>query len=368
MSAQPVPPVPSSAVPQDAVAAAPERNVVDQAAKGEVVLKITDLCVRFPSDEGPVNAVQDLTYEARLGRTLAIVGESGSGKSVSSMAVLGLHNPKRSSITGSILLDGTEIVGADEATLRKLRSNTAAMIFQDPLSALHPFYKVGNQIAEAYLAHNSVSKDVARKRAVEMLELVGIPNPQRRAKQFPHEFSGGMRQRAMIALGLVNNPKLLIADEPTTALDVTVQAQILDLVKSLQREFGSAVILITHDLGVVAEVSDDILVMYAGRAVERGLAKDVLARPQHPYTHALLQSLPSASEDSDQLQTIKGTPPSLVNLPSGCSFHPRCTARDRVPGDACATVLPDLRVSSPGRQIRCHLANPEQVLAQEGAS
>ena len=295
MSAQPVPPVPSSAVPQDAVAAAPERNVVDQAPKGEVVLKITDLCVRFPSDEGPVNAVQDLTYEARLGRTLAIVGESGSGKSVSSMAVLGLHNPKRSSITGSILLDGTEIVGADEATLRKLRSNTAAMIFQDPLSALHPFYKVGNQIAEAYLAHNSVSKDVARKRAVEMLELVGIPNPQRRAKQFPHEFSGGMRQRAMIALGLVNNPKLLIADEPTTALDVTVQAQILDLVKSLQREFGSAVILITHDLGVVAEVSDDILVMYAGRAVERGLAKDVLARPQHPYTHPLLQSLPSST-------------------------------------------------------------------------
>ena len=367
MSAQPV--TPADRPVSDAAPVGAQRTVLTPAPMGEIVLKITDLSVRFPSDEGPVNAVQDLSYEAYLGRTLAIVGESGSGKSVSTMAVLGLHNPKRSRITGSILLDGQEIVGADEALLRKVRSSTAAMIFQDPLSALHPFYKVGNQIAEAYLAHNSVSKDIARKRAVEMLELVGIPNPQRRAKQYPHEFSGGMRQRAMIALGLVNNPKLLIADEPTTALDVTVQAQILDLVKNLQREFGSAVILITHDLGVVAEVSDDILVMYAGRAVERGLAKDVLARPQHPYTHALLQSLPSASEDSDQLQTIKGTPPSLVNLPSGCSFHPRCTVRDRVPGDACVTVLPDLRDSGSGRKIRCHLANPESVLAaQEGAS
>lgn len=367
MSAQPVNQQTSTA-PGAVAGSAPQGAVPREAPLGDVVLKVTDLCVRFPSDEGPVNAVQDLTYEARLGRTLAIVGESGSGKSVSSMAVLGLHNPKRSKITGSILLDGQEIVGADEGLLRQVRSRTAAMIFQDPLSALHPFYKVGNQIAEAYLAHNSVSKDVARKRAVEMLELVGIPNPARRAKQFPHEFSGGMRQRAMIALGLVNNPKLLIADEPTTALDVTVQAQILDLVKELQREFGSAVILITHDLGVVAEVSDDILVMYAGRAVERGLAKDVLARPQHPYTHALLKSLPSASEDSDQLETIKGSPPSLVHLPSGCSFHPRCTVRDRVAGDACMTILPDLRVSTPGRLIRCHLTNPESVLEQEGLS
>ncbi|MBK8469715.1 MAG: ABC transporter ATP-binding protein [Actinomycetales bacterium] len=349
----------------DAPAPAPKPVVPIVAPIGEVVLQVTDLAVRFPSDEGPVNAVQDLSYEARLGRTLAIVGESGSGKSVSSMAVLGLHNAKRSTITGSILLDGHEIVGAEESLLRKLRSNTAAMIFQDPLSALHPFYKVGSQIAEAYLAHNSVSKQVARKRAVEMLDLVGIPTPERRARQFPHEFSGGMRQRAMIALGLVNNPKLLIADEPTTALDVTVQAQILDLVKNLQQEFGSAVILITHDLGVVAEVADDILVMYAGRAVEKGLAKDVLARPQHPYTYALLQSLPSASEDSDRLLTIKGSPPSLVNLPSGCSFHPRCAVRDRVPGDACARTLPELRTSAPGRQIRCHLANPEQVLTEE---
>jgi len=347
---------------------APERAprpAAQRAGVGEVVLKIDDLCVRFPSDEGPVNAVQNLTYEARMGRTLAIVGESGSGKSVSTMAVLGLHNPKRSTITGSIVLDGEQIVGADEQLMRRVRSSTAAMIFQDPLSALHPFYRVGAQIAEAYLAHNEVSKDVAQKRAVEMLERVGIPNPTRRAKQFPHEFSGGMRQRAMIALGLVNNPKLLIADEPTTALDVTVQAQILDLVKDLQEDFGSAVILITHDLGVVAEVADDILVMYAGRAVERGLAKDVLAHPQHPYTWALLQSLPSASEDQEMLRTIQGSPPSLVNLPSGCSFHPRCTVRARVAGDQCQAVLPDLRPTGDGRLVRCHLADPGAVLAEE---
>ena len=207
-------------------------------AAGDVVLRVEDLSVRFPSDEGPVNAVQNLTYEARLGRTLAIVGESGSGKSVSSMTLLGLHNPKRSTITGSINLDGTELVGASEDTMRKLRSSTVAMVFQDPQSSLHPFYKVGRQIAEAFRAHHSVSRSVADKRAVEMLDRVGIPNPARRAKQYPHEFSGGMRQRAMIALGLVNDPKLLVADEPTTALDVTVQAQILDLISDLQKESG----------------------------------------------------------------------------------------------------------------------------------
>ncbi len=356
MSAQPQPgPVP---------AAAPQRVVAAEKPAGEVVLKVTGLSVRFPSDEGAVNAVQDLSYEARLGRTLAIVGESGSGKSVSSMAVLGLHNPKRSTITGSILLDGAEVVGASESVVRGLRSRTAAMIFQDPLSALHPFYKVGVQIAEAYRAHHQVSRAVAHRRAVEMLELVGIPNPQRRAKMYPHEFSGGMRQRAMIAMGLVNDPKLLIADEPTTALDVTVQAQILDLINNLQQEFGSAVVLITHDLAVVAEVADDILVMYAGRAVERGLARDVLAHPQHPYTWALLQSLPSATEEQGELRTIKGSPPSLVTLPSGCSFHPRCTVSQFVPGDRCRTELPELRDIGGQRQIRCHLDNAEHWLRE----
>ncbi|MBE3074345.1 MAG: ABC transporter ATP-binding protein, partial [Actinobacteria bacterium] len=264
-------------------------------------------------------------------------------------------------ISGSVMLDGEEIVGASESTLRRLRSAKVAMVFQDPQSSLHPFYKVGSQIAEAYLAHHRVSKAVARKRAVEMLDLVGIPNPDRRAKQYPHEYSGGMRQRAMIALGLVNDPMLLIADEPTTALDVTIQAQILDLIKDLQKEFGSAVILITHDLAVVAEVSDDILVMYAGRAVERGLTKAVLARPNHPYTWGLLQSLPSASEDADALKAIRGTPPSLVHLPPGCSFHPRCNYQDLV-GDACMTELPDLRSVAPGRLIRCHLPDPDGTL------
>ena len=307
------------------------------ATDGDVVLRVRDLSVRFPSDEGLVNAVSDLSYDARLGRTLAIVGESGSGKSVSSMSVLGLHNPKRTLMSGSIMLDGQEIVGASPAKLQKVRSSTVAMVFQDPQSSLHPFYRIGNQIAEAYRAHHHVSKAVAMKRAVEMLDLVGIPNPDRRARSYPHEFSGGMRQRAMIALGLVNNPKLLIADEPTTALDVTVQAQILDLLKDLQREFGSAIVLITHDLAVVAEVADDILVMYAGRAVERGLAKEVLADPLHPYTWGLLQSLPSTSEEQDRLRAIRGAPPSLVALPTGCSFHPRCDFQSVVGGDACVS-------------------------------
>jgi peptide/nickel transport system ATP-binding protein len=334
---------------------------------GDVVLDVDDLSVSFTTEEGEVKAVSNLSYQARLGRTLAIVGESGSGKSVSSMAVLGLHNPKRTHITGSIKLDGQELVGAPQSTFQRLRSTTVAMVFQDPQSSLHPFYKVGAQIAEAYRAHNNVSKAVAGKRAVEMLDLVGIPNPQRRAKQYPHEFSGGMRQRAMIALGLVNDPKLLIADEPTTALDVTVQAQILDLINDLQKEFGSAVLLITHDLAVVAEVADDILVMYAGRGVEKGYAKEVLAQPSMPYTYGLLQSLPSHSEDLDELRAIPGAPPSLLSLPSGCSFHPRCAFKDQVPGDACWTQLPEWR-PTPGmanRQIRCHLPDPVATLQED---
>jgi peptide/nickel transport system ATP-binding protein len=334
---------------------------------GDVVLDVDDLSVVFPTEEGLVKAVSNLSYQARLGRTLAIVGESGSGKSVSSMAVLGLHNPKRTQITGSIKLDGIELVGAPQSTFQKIRSTKAAMVFQDPQSALHPFHKVGKQIAEAYLAHNKVSRSVAEKRAIEMLDLVGIPNPKRRAGQYPHEFSGGMRQRAMIALGLVNDPKLLIADEPTTALDVTVQAQILDLVNDLQKEFGSAVILITHDLAVVAETADDIVVMYAGRGVEKGDAKEVLAQPSMPYTYGLLQSLPSHSEDLAELKAIQGSPPSLLNLPPGCSFHPRCDFKDQVPGDACWTQLPEWR-PTPGlanRQLRCHLPDPVRTLQED---
>ncbi len=331
---------------------------------GDVVLDVDDLSIVFPTEEGLVRAVSNLTYQARLGRTLAIVGESGSGKSVSSMAVLGLHDPKRTQITGSIKLDGLELVGASQSTFQHLRSTKAAMVFQDPQSSLHPFYKVGTQIAEAYRAHHKVSNAVAQKRAVEMLDLVGIPTPKRRAQQFPHEFSGGMRQRAMIALGLVNDPKLLIADEPTTALDVTVQAQILDLINDMQKEFGSAVILITHDLAVVAETADDIVVMYAGRGVEKGNAKEVLAQPSMPYTYGLLQSIPSASDDATgELKAIRGAPPSLLNLPTGCSFHPRCDFKELV-GPACITTLPEWR-PTPGlanREIRCHLDDPVAVL------
>jgi len=253
------------------------------------------------------------------------VGESGSGKSVSSQTVMGLTRASNATITGEILFDGVDLLQASEAELRKIRGNDIAMIFQDPLSSLHPFYKVGKQIAEAVRIHNDVSKAQAWDRAVEMLGLVGIPEPRKRADSYPHEFSGGMRQRAMIAMALSNNPKLLIADEPTTALDVTVQAQILDLIERLQREFNAAVVIITHDLGVVAEVADEIAVMYAGRIVERASADTIFHAPEHPYTWGLLRSIPRMDSARDEdLVPIEGRPPSLINLPGGCSFHPRC--------------------------------------------
>lgn len=336
----------------------------------ETLLEVKDLQVQFPTEDGMVNAVNGVSYEVKSGQTLAIVGESGSGKSVSSMAIMGLHDPKRSRISGSILLDGQELVGASESTFRRMRSNTAAMIFQDPQSSLHPLKKVGDQIAEAYRAHHKVSKSVALKRAVEMLDRVGVPNPDKRAKQLPGEFSGGMRQRAMIALGLVNDPKLLIADEPTTALDVTVQAQILDLMNDLQAEFGSAIIMITHDLAVVAEIADHVLVMYAGRSVEFGTAPEVLAQPRHPYTWGLLSSVPSLTADvGSELKPIAGNPPSLLNLPTGCSFHPRCVYQDRVPGGRCVSELPEFAPvpGESGRLSRCFLPDPATIFAEDVA-
>jgi peptide/nickel transport system ATP-binding protein len=337
---------------------------------GGSLLEVTDLVVQFPTADGVVNAVSGLSYSVDLGKTLAIVGESGSGKSVSSLAVLGLHNPGQTRTSGSIKLDGTEVVGLPEDRLRRLRSNVAAMIFQDPQSALHPFMKVGDQIAEAYLEHHRVNKASGRARAIEMLDRVGIPNPQRGARQYPHEFSGGMRQRAMIALGLVNNPKLLIADEPTTALDVTVQAQILDLLNDLQKEFGSAIVLITHDLAVVAEVADDVLVMYGGRCVESGTVKEVLAAPRHPYTWGLLGSLPTLGAEGTELRAIRGAPPSLISLPTGCSFHPRCDFAGRVPQGLCCSTLPEL-TTHPGQSehpTRCHLATPQDIYEEEIAT
>jgi len=332
-------------------------------------LVVKELTVQFPTADGLVSAVNGLSYAVPLGRTLAIVGESGSGKSVSSMAVMGLHDRKRTRITGSIRLGGDEIVGLPENELMKIRGDAVAMVFQDPQSSLHPLYTVGHQISEAYRVHHKVSKEAAKKRALEMLDLVGIPNPQRRFKQYPHEFSGGMRQRAMIAMGLVNDPKLVIADEPTTALDVTVQAQILDLLNNLQKEFGSAIVLITHDLGVVAEMADDVLVMYAGRCVEYGNAEDVLARPRMPYTWGLLESIPTVSAANERLRPIKGLPPSLLSLPTGCSFNPRCPYTDRVKGERCTTDLPELLpVDGAGAHTsRCHLPDKATVYEAEVA-
>ncbi len=332
-------------------------------------LVVEDLTVKFPTEDGLVNAVTDLSYTVSQGRTLGIVGESGSGKSVSSMAVLGLHDARTARITGSIKVGGQEVVGLPESKLRKLRGREVAMIFQDALAALHPFYKVGSQLAEAYLVHHpKASKRDARRKAIEMLDRVGIPQPDRRVDDFPHQFSGGMRQRAMIAMGLINDPKLLIADEPTTALDVTVQAQILDLLQDLQREFDSAVIIITHDLGVIAEMADDILVMYGGRGVEHGPAKEVLTRPLMPYTWGLLSSVPDVAGDTAaKLIPIPGNPPSLLDPPSGCAFHPRCVHLGKVPGDRCLTELPRLEPgpAGPGHLTRCHLPDPATVFETE---
>jgi peptide/nickel transport system ATP-binding protein len=334
----------------------------------EPFLVVENLTVQFPTHDGLVSAVTDLSYTVDRGKTLGIVGESGSGKSVSSMAVLGLHDPKHTRLSGSIRVDGQEVIGASEDRMRKVRGNSVAMIFQDALTALHPFYTIGDQISEGYRIHHRVSKSEAKKRSIEMLDRVGIPQAGRRVDDYPHQFSGGMRQRAMIAMALVNDPQLLIADEPTTALDVTVQAQILDLLQDLQREFNSAVIMITHDLGVVAELADTTMVMYAGRAVEYGATREILTHPEMPYSWGLLGSVADVSGDADaRLVPIPGNPPSLLNPPPGCAFHPRCPHVDKVPGDLCKTTLPDL---SPGQRgvnhvKRCHLANPSEIYAAE---
>ncbi len=332
-------------------------------------LEVKDLKVHFPTEDGLVKAVDGLSFSVEKGKTLGIVGESGSGKSVTSLAVMGLHKETRAQVSGQILLDGTDIVAASENEVRGLRGRQMAMIFQDALAALHPFYKVGDQIAEAYRVHHDVSKKAALARAIEMLDRVGIPDPAKRADSFPHQFSGGMRQRAMIAMALSCNPSLLIADEPTTALDVTVQAQILDLLRDLQKEFGSAIILITHDLGVVAEIADDILLMYAGRAIERGTTRDLLKAPQHPYAWGLLSSIPRLEGDPTvKLPYIEGTPPSLIKPPAGCSFAPRCKYADRV-GQACQVQMPELLEVESGNphQVRCHLDlnNRQSIFASE---
>ena len=322
-------------------------------------LSVRDLHVHFSTVDGTVKAVDGLSFDLEHGTTLGIVGESGSGKSVTNLAILGLHDPEHTKIGGEILLDGQDLLTATERELEQLRGNKMAMIFQDALASLSPYHTVGQQIAETYRKHTGVSKKEAWSRAEEMLFKVGIPQPKLRVKDYPHQFSGGMRQRAMIAMALVCNPSLLIADEPTTALDVTVQAQIMDLLKELQQETGTSIIFITHDLGVIADIADEVLVMYGGKCVERGSKKQVLHSPQHPYTWGLLGSMPTLEGSVDvPLRPIPGTPPSLLNPPTGCRFHPRCTFTEEVDGNRCASTEPVLKLVK-GRGAACHLS-PEQ--------
>jgi peptide/nickel transport system ATP-binding protein len=323
-------------------------------------LDVQDLKIHFATDDGIVKSVDGLSFSLERGKTLGIVGESGSGKSVTSLGILGLHRGGNARVSGQIWLDGEDLVTASQEHVRGLRGRKMAMIFQDPLSSMHPFYSIGDQIIEAYRIHNKVSKGVARKHAIDMLGRVGIPEPSRRVDSYPHEFSGGMRQRAMIAMALSCDPELLIADEPTTALDVTVQAQILDLMRDLQSEFNSALIVITHDLGVVAELSDDILVMYAGKCIEYGSGEDIFYRPEHPYTWGLLGSMPRLDrEPTERLLPVKGTPPSLINVPSGCAFHPRCPYAE-LTGGKDKTEVPALIDTDPGHLVRCHLSRTER--------
>jgi peptide/nickel transport system ATP-binding protein len=288
------------------------------------LLEVNDLKTYFRTDDGIVKAVDGVSFEVEKGQTLGIVGESGSGKSVTCLTIMGLHAKRNTITTGSAAFRGEDLLTMNSRRLRDIRGNDIAMIFQDPMTSLNPVHSIGKQLVEAILLHRDVTKSQARGRALELLKAVGIPRAERRIDDYPHQFSGGMRQRVMIAMALVNDPDLLIADEPTTALDVTTQAQILELMNRLQREFGSAIIIITHDLGVVAETADDVVVMYAARIAEQGPVDEIFKRPHHPYTWGLLGSLPRLDTDTERLVQIPGQPPSLLNPPRGCRFHPRC--------------------------------------------
>jgi len=324
------------------------------------LLEVNDLHVSFNSEDGVVKAVQGVSFSLDPGQTLGIVGESGSGKSVSTQTIMGLT--RGATITGEALFHGENLLAMSSGKLRKIRGAKIAMIFQDPLSSLHPHYKVGKQISEMIRTHESVSRADAKKRARDLLAIVGIPQPDRRVDDYPHQFSGGMRQRAMIAMALALNPELLIADEPTTALDVTVQAQILDLIARLQGEFNTAVIMITHDLGVVAGLADQVMVMYAGRPVEFAGRRDTYYNPHHPYTKGLIGSIPSAAAIGGKLTPIPGAPPSLITLPTGCSFHPRCP----VMLEQCPFEVPPLKpIGDEGHMSACF--QPESYAGQVGA-
>ncbi|MGN6799789.1 MAG: ABC transporter ATP-binding protein [Gaiellaceae bacterium] len=327
-------------------------------SSGERLLEVHGLTVRFPTSDGIVQAVSDVSFSLSRGETLGIVGESGSGKSVSNLAIMGLLNRARTVISGEVEFKGRDLLTLPPDELRKVRGKEIAMVFQDPFACLHPMYRVGAQIAEAFSAHSNAGKDAGWNRAVELLDHVGIPNAKSRARDYPHQFSGGMRQRAMIAMALVHNPDILICDEPTTALDVTVQAQILELIEGVKREFDIGVILVTHDLGVVAETANSVMVMYAGRVMEYGPAAEIFRQPQHPYAWGLLDSMPTIERRLEALVPIEGSPPSLLAPPAGCPFHPRCPYRF----EPCATERPPLKKPAEDAHLdACHLPYEKKV-------
>jgi len=338
-----------------------ERVMASSTSLERPFLSVSNLSVSFPTEDGLVQAVDGVSLTLERGKTLAIVGESGSGKSVTAQAIMGLVNRKAAKVTGEIWLDGQELIGLPKDEVQELMGDQIAMIFQDPMSSLHPFYRIGDQIVEAIQAHRHIGAKQARQETIEMLRHVGIPAVERRVDAYPHQLSGGMRQRVMIAMALINSPALLIADEPTTALDVTVQAQILELISRLQGELGTTVILITHDLGIVADVADDVAVMYGGRIVEKASTSELYARPEMPYTLGLLSSVPRMDRKlPERLDPIRGNPPSPIKLPQGCVFQPRCDYWQRVPGEACRTVRPELLESGPDHLVRCHLKVEER--------
>jgi oligopeptide transport system ATP-binding protein len=330
---------------------------VPESSTRDPILSIRDLVVEFATEDGVVHAVDGVSYDIYPGETLGIVGESGSGKSVSQLAILGLiPQPPGRIVNGEATFAGRDLLKLPKKELRRLRGGDVAMIFQDPMTSLNPVFKIGHQLDEAILAHNKdVSDKAARFRSIELLKIVGVPNPERRYDQYPHEFSGGMRQRAMIAMAIANEPKLLIADEPTTALDVTIQAQILEVLKKAQDETHAATILITHDLGLVAEMADRVVVMYAGKVVELTDVHTMFEAPRHPYTVGLMDSLPRMTVDEDWLRPIPGQPPSMINLPPGCSFHPRCFLSQGRP--RCREEEPPLRSLGADEHLSaCHFA------------
>ncbi len=325
----------------------------------EPILSIRDLRVEFGTDDGTVHAVDDLNFDVYPGETLGIVGESGSGKSVSTMSILGLiPQPPGRIVSGTAIFKGKDLLKMKKRELRRFRGDEVAMVFQDPMTSLNPVLKIGDQLGEAITTHYPKVKDSkVKERVVDLLRLVGVPNPETRYDQYPHEFSGGMRQRAMIAMSIANSPALLIADEPTTALDVTIQAQVLEVLKRVQAETDAATILITHDLGIVAELCERVLVMYGGKIVEQGDVHTIFQSPRHPYTIGLMDSLPKLTEDEEWLRPIPGQPPSLINRPPGCAFHPRCflsQGRRR-----CREEVPALRPTDtgPDHTSACHFAD-----------